>query len=161
MDTIRSLYDTDFVRWAEDQAARLRAEATLRPNVAIDWEHLAEELEELSGRTKRELTSYLKLILEHLLKLEVSPDADPRRGWVNSVLSARDGANDVLDDNPSLRPALPGFVEKAYRRAVRDAARGLAVAPSTLPEPCPYTLAQILDEAWLPRNRHGLPDPEP
>ncbi|MCC2665804.1 MAG: hypothetical protein K0S35_3726, partial [Geminicoccaceae bacterium] len=30
-----------------------------------------------------------------------------------------------------------------------------------LPTGCPYTLDQILDPDWLPKNRHGLDDDNP
>lgn len=160
MDTIRSLYDTDFVRWAEDQAARLRAEATLRPNVAIDWAHLAEEIEDLGISLERALQSYLEVTLEHLLKLENSPDAYPRRKWRASADNSRYHAKKLLARSLSLKPRLPGLVEEAYLPAVRDAAAGLDQDPDDLPDAVPYTLDQILDEDWMPKNRFGLPAPK-
>ncbi len=42
------LYDQDFVRWTEEQAAALRRAKS--SNQALDWENLAEEIESLGNR---------------------------------------------------------------------------------------------------------------
>jgi hypothetical protein len=35
------------------------------------------------------------------------------------------------------------------------------VPANPLPSECPYTLEQILDKGWLPKNVHGIVDSEP
>ena len=40
-------YNTDLARWAEGQAAALRAAAGTSSNQSIDWENVAEEIEAL------------------------------------------------------------------------------------------------------------------
>ena len=49
---------------AHQQAALLRA----RRADALDWEHLAEEIEWMVGRDRRKLKNRLCIILLHLLK---------------------------------------------------------------------------------------------
>jgi sugar (pentulose or hexulose) kinase len=66
-DTAADLYGRDFVRWAEAQAAALRAAARAGAILPLDWEHLAEEVEDLAQSQRRELRSRLGTILEHLL----------------------------------------------------------------------------------------------
>ena len=47
-------YNDDLVLWAEDQAFALRNAARVVPNLAIDWENIAEEIEAL-GRSELEI----------------------------------------------------------------------------------------------------------
>ena len=57
MTRLNALYDEDFVRWTEEQAAALRRAKSLRPagsrgsNLPLDWENLAEEIESLGSWT--------------------------------------------------------------------------------------------------------------
>jgi predicted YcjX-like family ATPase len=79
MAKLTNLYDEDFVRWTEEQAAALRQ--AKRSNLPLDWENLAEEIESLGRSDRRELRLQITRILRHLLKLEASPAAEPRAGW--------------------------------------------------------------------------------
>jgi hypothetical protein len=68
-----------------------------------------------------------------------------RRG---SIHEARRRIEDLLRDNPSLRPYLGECLPKAYgygRARALDEAASLA-----LPEECPWTIEQILVPDWLP-----------
>jgi hypothetical protein len=105
MTDAKTLYDWDFVAWSEQQAEALRAAATARigTNQALDWENLAEEIEDLGRSVRRELRSQLTRIVHHLLKLQYSPATDPRRSWRNSIREARSEVARLLNENPSLR----------------------------------------------------------
>ena len=61
------LYETDFIGWTEQQARLLRAAAAQRPNLSLDWDHLAEEVEDLGKSHRRALSSQIGLVIEHLL----------------------------------------------------------------------------------------------
>ncbi len=78
---LQELYDTDYYAWALSQADELRRLAETRPNTAIDFEHLIEEIEGLAGGSLNAVLSQLERLLVHLLKLEYSPAAYPRRLW--------------------------------------------------------------------------------
>ena len=65
-----SVYEQDFVRWAETQAETLRRAAEDGSNLPLDWYNLAEEIESLGRWQRRELRSRLATIIEHLLKLQ-------------------------------------------------------------------------------------------
>jgi len=69
-----SLYDQDFYQWALETAASLRDGRVAE----VDLESVAEEIEGLANRDLRELTSRLKHVLEHKLKLEYLPAWLPR-----------------------------------------------------------------------------------
>ena len=100
------LYDEDFVRWTEAQAAALREAAGLATNSPLDWENLAEEIDSLGRSLRHELRSRLMVIVEHLLKLEHSPAVDPRRGWMETIDRERVVIEDLLQESPSLRKAI-------------------------------------------------------
>jgi uncharacterized protein DUF29 len=46
-DRAAALYDEDFFAWTRSQARELRRFARTRPNVALDVEHIAEEIADL------------------------------------------------------------------------------------------------------------------
>ena len=151
-------YETDFHLWAQRQAELLRQ----RRFGDLDLENLIEEVDDLARREWKAVRSHARRAIEHLLKLQFSPAASPRGGWLNTVITQRAELEDGL--SPSLRRDLAVTLGNLYRRA-RDAAaadmRQDRVALEQLPETCPYTIDQILDFGWLPENVHGLRDDPP
>jgi hypothetical protein len=152
------LYEDDFIAWTEQQAKALRTAARHPSNLGLDWEHLAEEIEDLGKSYRRAVLSEATRIVEHLLKLQFSPAIDPRRGWTDTVLSARAEIETWLAAEPAMRMRLPGIVEEARARGTRQAARALraygeeqAVAAANLHSGT-YTDEQILGE-WFPDAR--------
>src|ERR1700724_4865876 len=83
------LYEEDFVRWTEEQSRALREAALSQTNTPLDWENLAEEIESLGRSQRHELRRRIAVILEHLLKLERSPAADPRSGGMETIARER------------------------------------------------------------------------
>ena len=157
----RSLYQTDYYAWTKDQAAKLRALAAARVNSTLDLENLAEEVESLGRSDLNTVRSQVRRIIEHLLKLEVSPSAEPRADWRYSIVQARDEVEDHL--TASMRPDVAAELPKLFGRGRRDAALGLLKhgerdAAKGLPSSCPYSFDQIVDHDWYPANRHGLID---
>jgi Domain of unknown function DUF29 len=157
----RSLYETDFYAWTKEQAAELRALAARRVNSTLDLENLAEEVES-SGRSDwRTARNQVERVLEHLLKLEVSPASPPRAQWLDLIDSARRELMDLL--TPVLRREIEDDLATLFQRARSGAAKALRRygepdAADALPPACPYSFQQILDQDWYPRNRHGLDD---
>ncbi|NYZ14206.1 DUF29 domain-containing protein [Azospirillum sp. RWY-5-1] len=152
-------YDEDFFAWTQDQARLLREAAAERTNTPIDWDKLAEEVEGVGRSELSAVESALMRVMEHLLKLEFSPAADPRAGWKASVIEHRARAAKDLKASPSLRNRID--LDGEYATARDLAALGLArdgVRAEELPEACPYGLDRLLDRAWWPANRRGLED---
>jgi hypothetical protein len=155
------LYDRDFYQWTQNQASALRRLAHDRWNGPLDLSHLAEEVEDLGRSTRNAVRSQLQRIIEHCLKLEHSAAAEPRPGWMNSIDEARDEIENLL--TPTLRRDLDDQLSRLFartrRRVDRDLrAHGEAGAADALPETCPYTLEQLLDEDWLPEGGQGSSD---
>jgi DNA-binding PucR family transcriptional regulator len=155
------LYKDDFYAWTRDQGQALRRLAEQRWNGPLDLEHLAEEVEELGMQARNAVRSQLERVIEHLLKLEHSPAAEPRAGWMNSVDDARARTEDAM--TPTIRRETEPLLSMLYRRARRRVARDLVAqgekeAARALPADCPYALDDLIADDWWPVNRHGLRD---
>jgi len=112
-----TLYDHDFFLWTQEQAAALRRAKD--SNLPLDWENLAEEIESLGKSDRRELSSQIRRILRHLLKLEASPAQEPRAGWHSTIIEARSQIAGVLSDSPSLRRTVDGLIIDELKVAAR------------------------------------------
>jgi len=157
----RSLYQTDYYAWTQQQAAALRGLAAARVDSKLDLENLAEEVESLGRSDLNTVRSQVRRIIEHLLKLEYSPISEPRVDWRDSVAQARDEIEDHI--TASMSPDVAADLDKLFGRARRAAASGLIKhgereAARALPTSCPYSFEQILDQDWYPPSRHGLVD---
>jgi uncharacterized protein DUF29 len=95
-------------------------------------------------------------MLEHLLKFAHARERmfeNNARGWELGVRIARDAFRDRLQESPGLRPQLGDMFNRAYREARNDALKALRF-PAAIPETAPWTLEEIIDDAFLPpRNR--------
>ena len=152
-------YEEDFYAWTQEQAAALLKAAQERLNLhpPLDYENLAEEIEGLGGRDRREVINRLVTLLEHLLKLPHSPAQDRRRGWRRIVQEQRSAIDLVLADSPSLRSRLPEFLSKAWPWA-RAAAIDIldeqdGIDAHALPDACLWTVEQVLDPDFWPEGR--------
>ena len=170
MTDLKTLYEEDTVAWAENQAAALRAAAQGRSNQALDWENLAEEIEDLSKSIKRAVHSHIRNIIEHLIKLEHSPARQPRENWRESIQNARIEVEVLLDDSPSLKPQLGGIISSETPRGAKLAIgklerRGELGSPlaemlkaKSYLELFAYTKDQIVGD-WFPPDREAGPPP--
>jgi hypothetical protein len=151
---LSTLYDEDFVRWTEEQAAALRR--VKGSNLPLDWENLAEEIESLGKSDRRELRSQITRILRHLLKLEASSAAEPRAGWRVTIREARAEIESVLEDSPSLRREAQAMITKQIRAAAELASDDLGHHG----EPIDAIQARLDKEHYTPEQVLGdwLPD---
>jgi hypothetical protein len=122
---LKTLYDKDLVAWSHQQAAVLRAAARTGSNQLVDWENLAEEIEDLGRSQRAALRSQIRRIIRHLVKLECSRGIDPRRGWVETIGDARSEIEDLLELSPSLRAEIDRDVAAQTARAIKFAIQDL------------------------------------
>ena len=140
------LYEDDFYAWTEAQAAALRAFAAERRNTTIDAVRLAEEIADLGKDQRNACRSQVRTIIEHLLKLQLSPATEPRAGWERTILLARAALDDRL--TKSLEYDLEANLDRLYRQAATLArqsfeAHGEHDAAACIPERCRFTLDEI------------------
>jgi cell division protein FtsB len=140
-------YEQDFFAWTQDQARLLRA----RNPRGLDWDNVAEEIESMGRRDRRELESRLRLILHHLLKWQIQPELRSP-SWRNSLTEQRRQAEKLLKESPSLRLQVSELRNEAYPDAVRDAIHETGLRPQSFPAACPFTVEQILDHRYLPAD---------
>jgi hypothetical protein len=131
-------YDNDFYTWSQQQAALVRAGRWS----AVDRENVAEEIESLGREQFNKLESALRVLLIHMLKWDNQP-VRRSRSWVLSIEAQRIELEDVLDDNPGLKPRIVEAIARAYRRARIEAERETLLEKSVFPATCPYSYDDI------------------
>jgi Domain of unknown function DUF29 len=139
-------YETDFHRWAETQAGLLRTRSTN----ALDWDNLAEEIESLGRRDRREIRNRLVVLCAHLLKWEFQPRLRAN-SWRSSVRGARRQIADLIEESPTLAGYPADKLADAYGGGREDAEAETGLLD--LPEACPWAIEQVLDRNFWP----GLP----
>ncbi|MGA0532374.1 DUF29 domain-containing protein [Hansschlegelia sp. KR7-227] len=138
-------YDEDFALWTERQSSLLR-EARF---TELDLPHLIEEVESMGRERRRALQSSYRVLILHLLKWRHQP-THRSRSWAVTIVRERGDIEDLEDENPSLAAEASVLVTKAYRRARREAAAETELPLKSFPAECPFTLAQLRDDEYLP-----------
>jgi hypothetical protein len=117
---IGDLYEDDFYVWTQEQAAALRAAAKAggRSNT-VDWERVAEEVEDLGKSEYREVASYVTRIIEHFFKLAWTRREEPKAGWLAEIDLFRLNLEASL--TTSLRAKVEADLERLHRIAAKQA----------------------------------------
>jgi Domain of unknown function DUF29 len=160
----------DFASWCDEQAAALRHRAgSMRIGEAadVDWLNLAEEIESVGQRERLAVREQLTNLCARLLgAVDVLPCLRSSR-WDNCVDSQRAELREMLTKSPSLFEYAEALLPRVYADALakvlearrRYEAYRLA-APfrlkeeplQQLPERCPLTLTELLDQTYLPNG---------
>ena len=142
---VTDLYDLDFFEWTSQNAKLLRVGKFQEADII----RIAEELEDMGKRERRELLSRLHVLLSHLLKWQIQP-AQRSRSWRVTINVQRREIGDLVEEMPSLRAALAENLPKLYSRSVADAVDETGLVQNSFPEVCPFRLDQILDTQFFP-----------
>jgi hypothetical protein len=141
------LYEQDFFQWTQTTAALIRQGKWHE----VDPESVAEELESLGKRDRRELASRLQVLVMHLLKWHYQPERRAEgHSWRSTIRTQRLQLRLLLRDSPSLRPQVPPFVADVYPAARAEACDGTGLPETTFPQACPWTAEQMLDDDFWP-----------
>jgi Domain of unknown function DUF29 len=141
-EPVRTEYERDFYSWSQEQA-RLVREGQWN---LVDRENLAEEIESL-GRTEfSRLESALRVLLLHVLKWDHQPRRRSR-SWMLSIQAQRVEIEDVLADNPGLKPRLGEALARAYRKAPIEAAKETGLDLGKFPESCGYSFDDVMSRS--------------
>jgi hypothetical protein len=148
---MKSLYETDFYAWTQQQIHLLKQQAWQ----SLDVHNLLEELADLGRRERQELRNRLSVLLGHLLKWQFQPQ---KRGnsWLATIREQREQLVLLLDENPSLKPYLSEALIVAYKLGLNLAVRETDLPYETFPSDCPYSLEATLDDAFLPDSCSNL-----
>lgn len=139
-----TLYETDFVAWAKEQAALLRSGNL----TTLDALNIAEEIESMGRSERNELQSRMAVLLAHLLKWQFQPE---RRGhsWEATIRLQRSKLQELLGDSPSLKHA---FDDEDFLRRIWLHATVIAGEQTMLdiPKTWIWPLDVVLDNDFWP-----------
>ena len=158
-----ALYEHDFERWAKNQADLLRHGDIQH----LDVEHLIAELEDMGKSSLRELESRFIILIAHMLKWQYQFDTLTHqwkefegKSWRNTILEQRTQLGFLLDKVPSLKTSLELAQEEAYPAARRLAIKETGMSAEAFPLDCPYTVGEILDDDFYPKQAGQLDSQE-
>lgn len=135
-----NLYDKDFVAWTMYQADLLRNHNMK----GIDFEHLAEEIEDLGKKHKRELRNRIIVLIKHLLKMEFQPELKSK-SWILTIREQRKEISKLIDENPSLKPIVSEYWKECYDEAKEEAEIEIGLYEIKFPMDCPWTQQEVLE----------------
>lgn len=138
-------HDHDFYAWTQEQAHLLRTGQFNQ----INFDHIAEEIEDMGRFEKRELESRLEVLIMHLLKWQFQPNLRSQC-WQLTIKEQRLRLEKLLKENPSLSSFLADSLDKIYQLATISAERETGL--SSFPETCPYSLTEIFTLEFLPTD---------
>ncbi len=143
-----ALYEDDFVAWTKAQADALRAagRAGGRSN-AIEWDRVAEEVEDLGKSEQSAVESSVVQIIVHLYKLAWSQRVEPRGHWRAEIRTFRGNALRKL--TPTIRAKVGAELEALHREAGAIAADLMASEEPAAPidQTLRWGLPQVFGEA--------------
>ena len=140
----RADYTRDVYTWSQEQARLIREGRW----DGIDRDNVAEEIESV-GRTEfNSLVSALRVLMLHMLKWDHQPEKRTR-SRVLSIKVQRNDLDDVLSDNPGLRPRLDEAIARAYRNARAEAAKETGLDEDAFPAKCPYSVEDMTTRQYF------------
>lgn len=141
--SLSSIYEEDYQQWLDETVLLLKN----RQVDSLDYEHLIEELEALGREQKNAVESLVIQVIQHLLFYQYwsSQREDNQRHWRGELIGFRTQLELRLTTN--LRNHLSNRLDYLYSKAKKMAE---VKTDLKLPSENPYTLADILDEDWLP-----------
>ena len=143
-------YNIDAVHWAGNQL-RLHLGSLADE---MDLEGLLQLVAGVASHERRSRNSCLRVLFMHLLKWQFQP-ARRSPSWRATIANCRGELEDLFAESPSLA-VVAGDTVKAevidtiYDRARRQASAETGLPLTRFPETCPYTIAEVLNMAWLP-----------
>lgn len=130
----------DETAWLEETAEALRLGRFDR----VDADALAEYLDDMAGRDRREVVSRLVILLAHLLKWDFPPDRRSR-SWQATILEQQRELRQLLQSR-TLRNHAEATLDAAYLDAIKQAAAETGLPRGHFPADCPWSLDIVLTD---------------
>jgi len=114
---LEKLYDQDLNLWRQEIVTAIQN----RKLEGMDWDNLVEEINDMGASEKRALRSYMKRLIEHILKLKYweSEREYNQRGWRKEVVNFREEVKSILQESPSLNSYLQQNYVDWYQKSVK------------------------------------------
>lgn len=139
------LYEQDFNAWIHAQVLLLER----RDFNDVDIEHLIEELKDMGKSHLNELGNRLVILIAHLLKWQFQVEKQSS-SWRGSIIEQRVQIARLIRKNPSLKTKIHDAIIDAYPDALEIALKETQLAKNTFPNECPFTVEQLLNDAFMP-----------
>jgi hypothetical protein len=134
---MNDLYDEDILIWSEQQSELLRRRAAN----SLDWDNLAEEIEDVGRSQLHAVESHLVQALLRDLKADAWPQSREVPHWRAEARGQRDDAKAAFTPSMAQRIDVPAL----YRRALRRMPETIDGQPALpVPETCQLTLNELL-----------------
>jgi hypothetical protein len=144
------LYDRDFFEWTVRNAQLLREGRFAE----VDAGHLAEEIEDVGKRDRREVRNRLKVLLVYLLKWTAQPGLryaeSGTSSWLDTIREQRTQLESIFEQSPSLARHARESLDTVFSKAVDDAVYETGLPRAEFPAKCPFAFEQVTDQAFLP-----------
>jgi hypothetical protein len=134
------LYERDVLAWSQHQADLLRRLARGERVNDVDWDHVAEEIEDVGLSELHSVESFLNLIIVYLLKLQAWPDNEASDHWHAEIVAFQTNARRRF--TPSMRQRIN--LDALYADAVKQMRAG--DRRNTVPRPWPDANSFALDQ---------------
>jgi len=138
---MKTLYETDFHKWIEEQSAFLKN----REFQKLDVEHLLEEMEDMGITEKRIVQSHLLNLLIHLIKQNVQPER-AGKSWGDSITAARAQIKLYTDESKILKKHLEEVYLKTYQKAREAASKEMKMESRAISSSCPWSIKEALGD---------------
>ena len=145
MTSSQTLYQTDFDLWLQETASLLRNGDVNH----LDYQSLAEEIEDMAGSRKDALESNLIRVLQHLLKWKYQPQKRTN-SWKASITEHSLRLNKAFRKSPSLKPYFEQVFAECYQDARLITAQEIGLDINAFPEICPFAQVDVLNPQYLP-----------
>ncbi len=145
---LQKIYEIDGYLWLEETIKLLRTNRL----EDLDLDNLIEELESLGKRDLNQVRSLLRQIIIHLLLLEYWHEEHERnyRHWQGEVTAFRADLSDSL--TTTLKNKLNEDLASIYQTGLKIVLQKTGLSKDTIPEKCPYSFEQLLDDSWYPED---------
>jgi hypothetical protein len=122
---LKQLYHQDLNLWRQEIINAIQTKQLEN----MDWDNLIEEINDMGASEKRALRSYLKRLIEHILKLRYwqSEREYNLRGWKKEVVNFREEIKSILEESPSLNNYLSQNYLDWYQKSVKAMRQEFAI----------------------------------
>lgn len=138
-------FENDLNSWLCEELSILGIEEADKYDISA----IAKEIEGLRHSTPKELGSCFRLILLHFFKMAYHPEGQ-QMSWKITILLQRKNLIDCIEANPIPRDDVDDAIKTAYEEARILASNGTGIQYDALPEQCPWTFEQLIDNEFYP-----------
>jgi hypothetical protein len=143
---VKSLYDTDILRWSEEQGAALRSLADVRSAPSGDWQRVASSIEDVGRSALAHAEAGLRAMLVQAIAGYCDSDSLLRHERISRTLRGKHQTRRELSPTIRARLDLDRLWREAFDQAMTEIPRRVLGVPPGIPRTCPFSLDELLDD---------------